>query len=85
VNEFVGLNELCRALKISRDFLKQLADEGNLPYIVGHRKQRLFSIAIAKKSIETYMENHNGARSLHSHQTGADGQGSDSVEEKPGV
>jgi len=85
VNEFVGLNELCRALKISRDFLKQLADEGNLPYIVGHRKQRLFSIAIAKKSIETYMENHNGARSLPTHNAGTDGPRPDCLEEKPGV
>jgi len=87
VSDLIGMNALAKQLAISRNVLRQMVVAGKIPFIWGKAGKRLFVKEVVIQAIGKEMlgEVQNGARSLPAHNARTDGQGSDSVEEKPGV
>jgi hypothetical protein len=84
---FIGLNDLTRVTGFSRLDLRKWIDAGKIPYAYGKAGKMLFDEQLVMAAIQKIMleEMNSGTRSLPTHHAGTDGQGSDSVEEKPGV
>ena len=84
---FIGLNDLTRVTGFSRLDLRKWIDAGKIPYAYGKAGKMLFDEQLVMAAIQKIMveEMNSGTRSLPAHNARTDGQGSDSVEEKPGV